>query len=408
MPVYEYVALDSKGKKRTGIMDADSPAVARTKLRESGSYPVEIREAPEVSTNQEEKKFNISFLEGRIPSKYLSITTRQLSTLVGAGLPIVSALEALIPQSPHPTLQKVLAHVKDDIVEGKSLADALSIHPKVFSPLYVNMVRAGEASGAMEIVLARLSDLTERNESTKGRIRAAMAYPVIMLIVAMIVLTILMVKVVPSIVSLFDDVQKALPLPTRILIAASDFLVDYWWVLLILIALAVLAFRQFKNSKRGRQWWDSRYLRVPIVGPLAQNLAIARFARTLASLLTNGVPLVPAMGIVRNVVENVYIAEGIGEASEEIGEGRGLGESLAAKPGFPPITIQMMEVGEQSGELEAMLEKMADLYDAETENTINALTASLEPILIVGMAVVVGFIVFSILMPMVELTSNIR
>ena len=408
MPVYEYVALDSKGKKRTGIMDADSPAVARAKLRESGSYPVEIREAPEVSTSQEEKKFSLPFLEGRIPSKYLSITTRQLSTLVGAGLPIVSALESLIPQSPHPTLQKVLAHVKDDIVEGKSLADALSIHPKVFSPLYVNMVRAGEASGAMEIVLARLSDLTERNESTKGRIRAAMAYPVIMLIVAMIVLTVLMVKVVPSIVSLFEDVQKALPLPTRILIATSDFLVAYWWVLLIVIILALAAFRSFKSSKAGRQWWDSRYLRIPVLGPLAQNLAMARFARTLASLLTNGVPLVPAMDIVRNVVENVYIAGGIGDASIEIGEGRGLGESLATKPGFPPITIQMMEVGEQSGELEAMLEKMADLYDAETENTINALTSSLEPILIVGMAVVVGFIVFSILMPMVELTSNIR
>ncbi|SHI53227.1 general secretion pathway protein F [Desulfatibacillum alkenivorans DSM 16219] len=408
MPVYEYVALDSKGKKRTGILDADSPSVARAKLREAGSYPVEITEAPEASANQDEKRFSLPFLEGRIPSKYLSITTRQLSTLVGAGLPIVSALESLIPQSPHPALQKVLAHVKDDIVEGKSLADALSSHPKVFSPLYVNMVRAGEASGAMEIVLARLSDLTERNENTKGKIRAALAYPVIMVIVAIVVLTALMVKVVPSIVSLFDDVQQALPLPTRVLIAASDFLVDYWVVLFVLIFGAALAFRQFKNSKRGRKWWDAKYLRIPILGPLAQNLSLARFARTLASLLTNGVPLVPAMGIVQNVVENVHIAEGIGDAAGEIGEGRGLGESLAAKPGFPPITIQMMEVGEQSGELEAMLEKMADMYETETENTIDALTASLEPILIVAMAGGVGFIVFSILMPMMELTTTLR
>ena len=408
MPVFEYTALDSKGKKKSGIIDADSASGARAKLRQSGSFPVNVKEAPEVSQSKEGKGFSISLGQGWIPAKYISIMTRQLSTLVGAGLPIVSALESLINQSPHPTLQKTLAHVKDDIVEGKSFADALSVHPKAFSPLYINMVRAGEASGAIEIVLGRLADLMERNEATKSSIRSAMTYPIIMILAAFVIITILMVKVVPTITTLFDHMGRVLPLPTRILIATSNAVTAYWWIMLLAAALAVFGLWRFKKSKKGGIWWDGMLLRVPIMGDLIVKLSMARFSRTLASLLQNGVTLVPAMGIVSNVVENKVIAGGIVEAVDLIGEGGGLGQSLTGKTGFPPVTLQMMEVGEQSGELEAMLDKVADLHQTESENMINALTTSLEPVLILFMGVMVSFIVFSVLMPIVKYTTMIQ
>jgi len=409
MPVYEYTALDQKGKKRSGIIDAESQVAARQKLRDAGSYPVDIAEAPQ---GAEQEKAKVSFrLEdwlGGVRPGQVAVVTRQLATLVGAGLPIVTALSTLIPQMANLRLKRVLAHVKDSVVEGESFAQALSAHPKVFSPLYVNMVRAGEASGAIDVVLSGLADLTERAEAIRARVRRAMAYPLIMTVVGSIILMVLMVKIVPTVTGMYEGLHQQLPGPTKLLLAVSGFLRGWWWLVIALVVLAATALSRFKRTERGRRLYDRTVLSLPLFGPLALKLATARFARTMGALLQHGVPMLSAMDITKNVVGNRLVEDAVEEAAEEIGEGRSLAGALGPKKVFPPIAVQMVDVGEQSGELEAMLLKVAELYEAEAEGTVDTLTTLLEPLLIVVMAVLVGFIVIATLMPIFEISQHVR
>jgi general secretion pathway protein F len=408
MPVYEYTALNARGKTVSGIIDAESAVAARQKLRGSRIFPVSIQETRRTPDRKSGWATALSRSFTRVRPSEVAMMTRQLSTLVGAGFPLVTALDTLIPQTKSPGFKRVLAQIKDSVVEGNSFAAALSPYPAIFSPVYVNMVRAGETSGTLEIVLDRLADIAEKQQALSTRIKTALAYPTLMGVIGVLVLFFLLAFIVPSIASIFDDMGQALPTPTRILIVISDFLKRHWWIVLGLAAAAGAAARRHQKTPRGRRLWDHWILRAPGVGALVRKLAAARFARTLASLLANGVTLLAALEIVENIVGNVHLSDAIVRAGEEVGKGQALGPSLGESGLFPALAIQMIQVGEQSGELEAMLEKVADVFENEVESTVMSLTSLLEPVMILVMAVIVGFIVLSICLPIFEMNELVR
>ncbi|MDH4322097.1 MAG: type II secretion system inner membrane protein GspF [Desulfobulbaceae bacterium] len=409
MPVFEYTALDKAGKSLSGIIDADSMVAARQKLRNGGAYPVTIREsAAREKVGGARKTSPATFFSRKVKSDELHAFTRQLATLVNAGIPLVGALDTLVRQIYNPALKRIVAQVKESVNEGNSLTVALADHPKLFSNVYVNMVRAGEASGSLDVVLDRLAEFGERQQFLQSRVRAALAYPIFMAVVGAGVLFSLVAFVVPKITQVFVEMQQALPLPTIILLAVSHFLQAYWWLLLLLTVLAVLAVRRFIRSERGGHQWDRLLLRLPILGKINLKIALARFSRTLASLMQSGVSLLVALQIVRNIVNNRLLAAVIDEAIEDIREGKSMTGSLAGSAWFPPMVVQMLSVGEQSGNLEGMLGKVADVYEREVETGIMAFTALLEPAMILVMGVAVGFIVISILLPIFEMNQMIR
>jgi general secretion pathway protein F len=408
MPVYEYTALDIKGKTISGIIDADSSRTARQKLRSSKIFPVSIEEVHDTSKIKTKKSFSFKDSFSRVRPYEISMMTKQLATLLGAGLPLVSAMDALISQIRSQAFKKMLAKIKDSIVEGNSFARSLSLFPGTFSSLYINMVKAGETSGALDIVLDRLADITEKQEALKNRIRAAMAYPVLMSLIGMLVLFFLLTFIVPNITSIFSEMNETLPAPTLFLIKISAFFKNYWWMILIVLAISLFSLNSVRKTVKGRYFFDKTKLLLPRFGILAKKIAVARFSRTLGSLLDNGVPLLSSLEIVKNIVDNALISDAIEAASKEVGRGQGLGPALAGTKMFPDLTIQMILVGEQSGKLEAMLDKIADVFENEVENSIMSMTSLLEPVMILIMAVIVGFIVLSICLPIFEMSTLIR
>jgi general secretion pathway protein F len=408
MPVFEYTALDNRGKTTSGIIDAEGAQVARQKLRNSGIFPISIKETLEAAPKKTPRVFALTRRLGRVKPVEVSMMTRQLATLIGAGFPLVSALDALVPQTKSHGFKKILAQIKELIVEGNSFAQALMKYPGAFSPLYVNMVRAGETSGTLEIVLERLADITEKQQALKNRIQTALAYPIFMMVIGTVVLLVLMIYIVPSITSIFADMDQVLPTPTRILISLSNFFKSYWWSILIILVAIGIFFNRAKKTTKGRYWIDKTMLIIPGMGVLAKKLAVARFARTLGSLLENGVSMLIAMDIVKNIAGNILIADSVETAAIEVGKGQGLGAALSGSGIFPQLSIQMIQVGEQSGQLEDMLTKIADVYENEVENTILRLTSYLEPVMILVMGSIVGFIVLSICLPIFEMNQLIR
>jgi general secretion pathway protein F len=344
----------------------------------------------------------------RIKSGEVSVATRQLSVLLGAGVPLVASLEALITQIGNPQFKKIMAEIKESVNEGNSLAHALSSHYRIFSSVYVNMVRAGEASGSLDVVLDRLADLGEHEQALRGRFKAALAYPVFMFFIGALVLFFLITFIVPNITQIFREMQQTLPLPTVVLISVSNFLKSFWWLILLAAAGCIVILRQLKNTPRGRYVWDEFKLRMPVLGLINNKMAVARFGRTLGSLLKAGVPLISALQIVRNIVDNVIIADVIDNTVDEIQAGKSLARPLAQSRWFPSMVVQMISVGEQSGELETMLSKIADTYDRDVESQIMAMTSMLEPVMILVMGLIVGFIVISILLPIFEMNQMIR
>jgi len=408
MTVFEYTALNPNGKTVSGIVDADSALAARHRLRSKQVYPVTLKEVADASPQKKAASFQSSRLFSRVRPVEVTVMTRQLGILINAGFPLVTAMDTLLAQIKSPPFRKVLAGVKDSLVEGSSFAEALSQYPAVFSPLYVNMVRAGEKSGTLEIILTRLAEINEKQMALISRIRAAMAYPILMTVVGAAVLFILMTFVVPTITTIFEDMNQVLPAPTRILIAASELLHDFWWAFGLALVIAFAGFRIFKKTARGIRLWDKFRITLPGSGSLVRRLAVARFARVLGSLLANGVSLMPAMAIVGSVTGNVLLADAVDRAANEVETGKGLALSLEAQGVFPYMAIQMIAVGEQSGELESMLDRIADVYEAEVETTIVRLTSLLEPLMILLMALVVGFIVISICLPIFEMNQLVK
>ena len=405
MPVYEYRGLSAEGKKVRGIIDAASPRIARTKLRNMEIFPVDLREElhrPHVTEDSLAKLFQ------RVRPQDISIVTRQLSTLLEAGTPLVSALDAIIEQTDNHALKKVVAQIREEIKEGRSFADALEAHRKVFSDLYVNMIRAGEESGALEGVLLRLADFTENQILLKNRIRAALAYPLIMTIIGAGVMIFLLTFVIPTVTQVFEEMGQTLPLPTRILMGVSSVFSGYWWGIIIGCILLMVGLRKYLQSPKGALRWDGIKLRLPLFGGIILRGSLARFARTLATLLQGGLPILNSLEIVKTVVNNQLLAQAIEETKVEVREGEGIAPSLKRSGLFPAIVTHMIATGEASGDLEEMLVKVADAYEAEVETKVTALTSILEPVIILAMGLVVGFIVISILLPIFEMNQLVR
>jgi general secretion pathway protein F len=409
MPVYAYKGLTAQGRQVAGVLDADSPASARLSLRRTGIFPTAINEE-QVTRPAEAVRATSSptRLFERVSAQELALFTRQLATLAGAGLPLVECLGTLIEQMERAPLKRMLAHVRQQVREGHSLAEALQAHPRVFSTIYVNMVRAGEESGTLETVLARLADYSEGQARLLRTVQAALTYPFLMVVVASAILIFLLAYVVPQVTRIFSETGQALPLATRVLIGASSFLADYWWVFGLLGVVGIVGGARLLRMPKGRAWYDRMLLRLPWVGRLLQRLSVARVARTLGTLLASGVPILTALGIVTHLVSNTLLRRALEEARASVQEGESLAVPLKRSGLFPALFIQMIAVGERSGELENMLTRAAAAYDEEVETALSRLTSILEPLTILVMAGVVLFIVLAILLPIFQLNQLVR
>jgi general secretion pathway protein F len=344
----------------------------------------------------------------RVSAAEVSVLTRQLATLLTAGLPLVDSLAALGEQVERTTVKRVIAAVRERIREGAAFADALAAHPVVFSSLYVNMVRVGEASGTLDRVLLSLAEFLERQARLRNTVTAALTYPLLMLAVSVLILVFLVAFVVPKVTVVFADLHQALPWPTVILIALSDALRLGWWVLALAGVAGGMAIARYVRTPAGRRRYDAWALRLPVVGRLVRMIALSRFTSTLSTLLAGGIGLLTALEIVKNVVRNVVIADAIETAQESIRQGQSIAEPLRRSGVFPPLVTHMIAVGELSGELETMLKKVSEAYDHEVETTVGALTALLSPVMILVMGGVILFIVLAILLPIFEMSQIVR
>lgn len=413
MPVFEFKGFNDAGKAITGVRDAESAKVLRQVLRKDGIFLTEVtaerQNVGAVSAGGTARNLKLKQLfVGRIKTDDIAILTRQLATLLHAGIPLVEALNALIDQVEHERLKTIVTQVKERVNEGASLADALQEHPRAFTTLYVNMVRSGEHSGALDVVLTRLADFTEAQARLRSKIFGTLMYPAIMMGIGLIIVVILLTVVVPKISQMFTDMGATLPLLTRILIGTSNLASQYWYVVVALAALAGWIFFRWKRTEKGTEKWDAFLLKVPVLGQLIRMLAIARFSRTLSTLLKSGVPLLTAMGIVKAIITNSVLSKVIENARESIKEGESIAGPLKRSGQFPPIVYHMVSIGEKSGSLEEMLTNVADAYDSQVEVRISSLTSLLEPIMIVMMGGVVAFIVFSILMPILQMNTLVQ
>ncbi len=405
MAVFEYRGiLVASGKPVKGVRDAENAKALRAVLRKDG---VLLTVATEGKAAEARAKRDIKILEffGRPSTGDVAIVTRQLGTLLGAGIPLFESLTALIEQVENEQMKRALTAVREQVREGISFAKALEAHPTIFPALYVNMVRAGEASGTMQQVLERLTQFMESQSKLKGKVTSALAYPALMVVIGTVLISVLMVAVVPNVTTIFASMDQALPWYTALLITVSDFMSSYWWLIAAVLALAGYMFRRWLRTPKGRLSWDSFLIRVPIFGKVILMISVARFARTLSTLLASGVALLTAMDIVASVLENAALEKVVREAIGSIREGQSIAEPLKRSGKFPPIVTHMISVGEKSGQLEQMLESVSNAYDVEVENRVQVMTSLLEPMMIVIMGGAVGFIAVSILMPLIQMSS---
>jgi general secretion pathway protein F len=411
MPVYAYKGLSEQGRAVSGIIDADNPKGARLKLRKSGVFPTELNEEERkrpATADSAESGINLGRYFERISPDELALLTRQLATLVGAGLPLVDCLSALIEQVETARTKRTLSQIREQVTEGASLADALKAHPRIFGDLYVNMVRAGEASGALDLVLVRLADYTEKYAALRDKVRSSLTYPTFMAVFGSIILFVLLSYVVPKITKMFSENQGTLPMMTTILLAISGFMQQYWWLIAGTIIAVIVSIRLSIRTPAGRLRYDRYVLAVPYFGKLVKKVALARFARTLSTLLTSSIPLLQSLDIVKNVVSNSVLSAAIDEARSSIREGQSIAPPLKKSGLFPAMLVHMIAVGEKSGELEQMLSRAADAYDREVESSVTALTSMLEPLMIVFGGAVVLFIVLAILLPIFDMQNLVR
>jgi len=407
MPVFTYRGVNAAGKNLRGFVDADSSAGARSKLRRDGVYLTELAlsEGGAVETDAARAK-NPRFTR-RVPGTDLAIATRQLATLIGAAVPLVESLGALSEQVENARLKAALGGVRDRVNEGATLADALAAAGP-FPDLYVNLVRAGEASGALDVVLVRLADYLENQVRTRNKVLGIVLYPVIVLGVALVVAIALVTVVLPQISQLLNDLGTELPLITRVIMASSDFLTSWWWLLLLIGVAAFVSVRSIGRTERGRYALDGLKLRAPFFGKLVRTVAIARWARTLATLLAGGIPIVRALETAGRVADNAVIAEAVDRARESITGGASIAAPLRASGQFPPLVTHMVAVGERSGELESMLAKVADTYDEQVETAVTRFTAILQPVLILVMVGIVAVIILAVLLPLMDLPALVQ
>ena len=418
MPIYEYKAYTTGGATKSGVIDADTERDARAKLRKDSLIVSNIsatrggkkdKKGPKAAGEPSRLS---KLLESRASSQgpgarevdIVAGMTRQLATLLGSGIALNESLSALVDQAEQKRVETLCRELREDIQQGSNLADALAKHPGWFTPLYINMVRAGQAAGNLDTVLTRLADYMQSQRALRRKIVGALTYPLMMIGIGMIVVTILMAKVVPEITRMLIEQNKELPPSTRILVGASDFLKSWWWAVFLLIGVISFMFeRTYSKGENGRLVIDRTLLRIPVVGDLMRRAAVSRFTRTLSTLLQSGVPVIQSLEITQSVVGNRVVADATGHIKERVVEGTDIATPLRNSGAFPSTVGYMVVVGEQSGELEQMLDRIATAYDEEIEVAAERFTSLLEPIMIVLLAGVVGYIVFAIVQPILDI-----
>lgn len=425
MPKFSYVAMDSRGKETKGSLDVASQNEAITRLKEMGYFPTKVVQVDASKDKAAKPKtaapkkgggkgvnlnFKIPGLSGRVKPKVLTTFTRQLATLVDAGLPLLRGLRVLEKQERNLTLKEVIGKIGLSIEGGSTFSEGLAQHPKVFNKLYVNMVKAGELGGVLEVVLARLAEFQEKAQKIKGKVIAAMFYPVAVMIVAVAILAVLLVFVVPKFEQIFKDMLgpgKELPAFTQLVLGISNTIKNHAILTTLGVIVFAVAFVLWSKTKGGRQVIDKVKLKMPILGPVFSKVAISRFSRTLGTLVSSGVPILQALTIVKETSGNVIVGAAVAAVHESVKEGETITAPLEASNVFPPMVISMVDVGEQTGALPEMLMKIADNYDEEVDNAVSAMTSLLEPIMIVFLAVVVGSIVIAMFLPLIALMNDL-
>ncbi len=407
MAVFAYRGVNASGKSVKGKRDADSPKALRVVLKREGVFVTEVLEES-AAKKQASKEIDLFKFLKRASTMEVAVTTRQLAVLVRSGIPLVEALSALIDQLDNVELKEAFSTVRNRVNEGIAFADALKAFPQIFPPLYINMVAAGEASGTLEAVLVRLSDFLDAQAKLKGKVGGALAYPAFMAVMTLGIVIIMMTVVVPKVTAVFQDFGRALPWYTELLIFTSSALTGYWYVFLALGVGGVYGFQRWKSTPEGRKKWDGYVLRAPIFGELIRMVAVARFSRTLATLLSSGVPVLQAMDITRNVLENEVLMAVVESARDSVREGEGLAKPLRQSGEFPPIVTHMISIGERSGQLEEMLEHIATAFDQQVDVRVAAMTSLLEPLIIVVMGGISGSIAFAILMPLLQINEFVQ
>jgi general secretion pathway protein F len=402
MPLYDYKALSPAGKKVSGIVEAENVKAGRLKLKKQGLMVTDMTEKTAARPSQ---SGGIPFLGNRVSVADMAMLTRQLASLVKANIPLVEALNALVEQIDKPALKVTIATVRQDVNEGLSLAKAMSKHPKVFDTIYINMIEAGESSGTLGLVLLRLADLREAQMRLRSKIISGMTYPALMMSVAVILLLGLFTFVIPQLAKVFESMNKPMPPMTVFLINFSAILIDWWYLFAAAFGFMIYSFLKYIRSKDGKPKWDRFVLKVPVFGPLVRMISITRFTSTMATLLGSGVPILPAMTISRNLVGSTPIANAITNARENITEGQSIAEPLRRSGEFPPVVIHMIAIGEKTGELPNMLQNVANNYEEQVSTRIEGMTALLEPAMIIGMGITVGFIVYAIFVPLMNLSD---
>jgi type IV pilus assembly protein PilC len=428
MPKYNYVALDARGNETKGSIEVGSQNEAIGRVKEMGLFPTKITEAdkedksagkkakgkpaankPKAGGKKGGMNLNIKIpgLGGGVKAKVLTTFTRQLATLVDAGLPLLRGLRVLEKQERNANLKRILAELATSIEGGSTFSEALAQHPKVFNKLFVNMVKAGELGGVLEVVLKRLSEFSEKAQKIKGKVKAALFYPVAVLIVAVGIMILLMCFVVPKFKDVFSGMGITMPGFTLFVLALSDIILHHILPTMGAAAVGVVLFLLFIKTKFGRHFWDKVKLKMPPTGPVVTKVAISRFTRTLGTLVSSGVPILQALNIVKETAGNVIIANAVQKVHESVKEGETITAPLEASRVFPPMVISMVDVGEQTGALPEMLLKIADNYDEEVDNAVAAMTSLLEPIMIVFLAVLVGSIVIAMFLPLIAMITNL-
>jgi general secretion pathway protein F len=412
MPVYQYQGYRSDGGSATGIIDAENVKVARLKLRKEGVYPTDVVEQGQLSARSHGKTRSDTGRPTRrssvLSASDLSLLTRQFATLMVAGLPLVDALGVLVDQAQKKPIKALLADIREQIRGGKALSVVLETYEKDFSPIYVHMVRAGEASGALDQILFRLAEFLEKQQALRNKVTNAMLYPVIMLVIGTIILFFLITFVVPKITQVFAQQKQALPWPTVALMSVSEFMADYWMVLAGLVIGGAYLIQRFTRTGRGRMVADRMTLKLPLIGDVARMVSISRLTSTLSTMLASGVQLLDALDVSKRVMNNRVLEETVEVARQNIREGETIADPLKRSGEFPALVTHMIAVGEKSGEMEEMLRRVSQIYDSEVERVIARLTSLMEPIMILVMGAIVLFIVVAILLPIFEMGQMIR
>lgn len=412
MPYFSYTAVDASGRQTTGTIEANDANDASAKVKAQGMFPTTISQASAAAAQGGPAPAKSSFSlggRGSVGGKTLTVFTRQLATLIDAGLPLLRSLRTLIRQEKNPALKNAMAHLADSVESGNTFSEALAQHPKIFNKLYVNMVKAGELGGVLEIVLTRLAEFQEKAQRIRGKVISAMVYPIVVLVIAIGILAFLLLFIVPKFEAIFKDMlgNKPLPLLTSLVIDASRFVQNNILLIVGAAVVVIVAVNVFKRTPAGSAIVDRLKLRLPVFGDLITKTSIARFSRTLGTLVTSGVPILQALSITKETAGNLILSNAISDVHDAVKEGESMVSPLESSGLFPPMVISMIQVGEETGQLPDMLNKVADVYEEEVDTAVAGLTSLLEPVMIVFLALVVGTIVIALFLPLVSIIQEL-